>query len=109
MVDRVRPRKMEYPSVGGTQLDQFPTDMNPNEDFVDVRGVTIQGDSSDDETVIISRRESDGQMTFQDSVVTTPALLQQFLDPGNVNDILTDDVTGQVLVDDVLGNVLVNS
>jgi len=67
MVDRVRPRKLEAPSTGGSQLDQFDTDLNPNEDFVDVRGVAIQNDTSDDESVVVSRDSSDN-MTFEDGV-----------------------------------------
>jgi len=69
MVDRVKPLKLESPDSGGTETDDFPTSVNKNEDFLDCRGVTIQDDSSDDESVIVSRDASDN-MTFQDGVVS---------------------------------------
>ena len=74
MVDRVRPLKFESPDTGGTQTDEFPTSMDNNEDFIDLRGVAIQDNSSDDEDVLLSR-DSSGNMTFQDKVVTAPVSL----------------------------------
>lgn len=66
MVDKIRPLKLEDPTTGGSQLDEFPTGANPNEDHVTTRGVVIQDDSSDDETVIVSRDASDN-LTFKDA------------------------------------------
>ncbi len=72
MVDRTRPLKFESPESGGTQTDDFPTGTNPNEDFVDSRGVTIQDDSSDDDLVRVSRDGDD--MTFLDKSNTIKTL-----------------------------------
>jgi hypothetical protein len=74
MVDRVRPLKLENPNSGGTQTDLYPTAANPNQDHLDVRGVVIQNDSSNDEVVRITRDASD-RATFEDSENTTPLTL----------------------------------
>jgi len=63
-LDRVQPLKIED-TVTGTEVDQFPTALNRNEDFVDCHGMTIQDNSSNDEAVVIARDES-GNLTFLD-------------------------------------------
>ena len=82
MVDRVRPLKWERPETGGTQTDTAPTSNNPNQDYPDVRGITIQNDSSNDETVIVSRDASDN-LTFQDDVVSGVKTLTDLLASGS--------------------------
>lgn len=64
-MDRVRPLKFESSEQGGTQLDEFPTSLDPHEDFIDCRGVCIQNNSSNDANVTISR-DADGNLTFKD-------------------------------------------
>lgn len=59
MADRVRPLKMESPASGGTELDQFPTGTDPNEDHVEARGVFLQNDTSEDEQVHLTRDSAD--------------------------------------------------
>lgn len=71
MVDKVKPLKLESPATGGTQLDEFPTAMNPNQDHANMRGLVIQSDSSSDEVVHLTRDSSD-RMTFKDAENTTP-------------------------------------
>ena len=73
--DRVRVLKIEKPSTGGTQTDVYPTDININEDAVDARGVVLQNDSSNDETVIISR-DAAGNMTFDDAANSIKTLTE---------------------------------
>jgi len=63
--DKVHPLKFESPASGGTQTDDFPTALNPNEDHIDVRGINLQNDSSNDEAVGIERVNS--QMYLRDS------------------------------------------
>jgi hypothetical protein len=63
VVDRTRPLKYESPGTGGSELDQFQTALNPNQDFVDARGSTFQNDSSDDETVKVTRETDDLTLT----------------------------------------------
>jgi hypothetical protein len=66
--DRIRPLKLEDPATGGTELDQFPVEVNPNEDYPDVRGITFQDDSSNDEDVF-TERDASGNLTFKDKMV----------------------------------------
>jgi len=49
---------MEKPGPG-TQLDDFPTSLNPNEDFVDARGIVLQNATSNDEAVGLERTNSE--------------------------------------------------
>ncbi len=77
-IDRVRVLKIETPSTGGTQTDVYPTDINPNEDAVDARGVAVQNDTSFDDAVLISRDASDN-MTFLDGVVGSAKTLTELL------------------------------
>ena len=61
--DKVHPLKMESPGSGGTQLDDFPTSLNPQEDYVDARGVLLQsGTGSNDEAVGVERVNSELQL-----------------------------------------------
>lgn len=79
--DRVQSLKIESPGSGGTETDDFPTSLDRNEDFLDCRGVAIQDDSSDDESVILSRDASDN-MTFEDGVVSGVKTLSDLLAGG---------------------------
>lgn len=65
MSDRVRPLKMET-SLRGTELDEFPTALDPSEDHVEARGMFLQNDTSDDEVVGVSR-DASNNMTFDDT------------------------------------------
>jgi len=76
--DRVQPLKLEDPSTGGVETDWGPTSADPNEDYVDTHGLTIQSDISDDEDVFIGRDVSD-DMIFQDKVAGGPYTLTDLL------------------------------
>ena len=76
-IDRVRALKMET-DARGTQIDEFPTALNPKEDFVEARGFAIQNDTSDDENVLVSR-DSSNNMTFQDGVVSGSKTLTELV------------------------------
>lgn len=76
--DRVRTLKIEKPSTGGTQTDVYPTGVDPNEDALDVRGVALQNDSSDDEVAVISR-DASNNMTFKDGANATEVTLTDLL------------------------------
>lgn len=67
--DRVQAIKWESPSRGGTQTDESPTEINPNQDALDSKGLYIQDDTSADDTVLVGRDNS-GNMTFKDGVVS---------------------------------------
>lgn len=75
MVDRVRPLKFEDAATGGTETDQFPTSLDPHEDYVDVRGVTVQNATSADDVVRIERDVSNN-MIFIDPLAGTKTLTQ---------------------------------
>jgi len=83
--DRIRPMKLESPATGGTQDDAFPTEVNPNEDYPDVRGVTFQNDSSNDEVVYVER-DASGNMVFADDVVSGEKTLNDLLTAGDDDD-----------------------
>jgi len=70
--DKVHPLKMESPVSGGTELDEFPTGMNANEDYADVRGVVLQNGASSDEAVGIERVNS--ELMLWDSSAGTQSL-----------------------------------
>lgn len=76
--DRVRPLKLEDPATGGTQLDPFPSEADPTEDYLDTRGVTLQEGGSDDEQVYIER-DASGNMVFEDPIVGAPYTLANLL------------------------------
>lgn len=64
MVDRVKPLKLESPDTGGVEEDQFPTSMNPQEDFVECAGLVLDDASHVDETTAIWRDNTN--MKFKD-------------------------------------------
>lgn len=83
-LDRVRVLKIEKPATGGTETDVYPTDIRPSEDAVDARGYVLQNDTSDDQTVVISRDASDN-MTFADGVVSGTKTLANLAEGGDVS------------------------
>ncbi len=66
-MDRICPLKIEDSGSGGTETDLFPTSLNPNEDYVEMRGGVFQNDTSNDEIVYIKRDSSDN-IVFSDGV-----------------------------------------
>lgn len=75
MVDRVQPLKLEDPGTGGTETDQFTTALNPQADYVDARGVTLQNATSADDAVR-SERDASDNMVFRDPVTGVKTLAQ---------------------------------
>ena len=108
--DRIRPLKLESPATGGTQDDAFPTEADPHEDYPDVRGVTFQNDTSNDEDVYLERDASDN-LVFKDKVVSTEKTLSDLVAGGTAfdpDDILCSRNTGQTLVSRNDGNVVMH-
>ena len=77
-MDKIRPLKIEKVSGGGSQDNVYPQDLDPNEDGVDVRGIIIQNDTSDDTTVEISR-DASNNLTIKDGVVSGTKTLTDLL------------------------------
>lgn len=71
--DRVRPLKLES-SVRGTETDEFPTELDPSEDYIEVRGIVFQSDTSDDEVAYINR--STNELVFKDTNLSAERTLQ---------------------------------
>ena len=60
-MDIIRPLKLESPASGGTELDMFPTETDPTEDYAVAKGVAIE-----DTDTIIDKNQTDGGMEFRD-------------------------------------------
>lgn len=98
-MDRVKPLKLESADSGGTQLDEFPSSLDPNEDGVDCRRVFLQDDASDDEAVY-AERDGSGNMRFVDQANPTGKTLASLGAGGfDINDIVWDDAGGLVYED----------
>jgi hypothetical protein len=79
-IDRVHPLKLEDPTTGGDQIDQFPTELNPLEDHIECAGLVLDDASNRDEAVRIYRDGDD--MRFMDAIISTPCTLSDLLAGG---------------------------
>jgi hypothetical protein len=79
-IDRVHPLKLEDPTTGGDQIDQFPTELNPLEDHIECAGLVIDDTDNRDEAVRIYRTGDD--MMFMDVNNPTPSTLSDLLAGG---------------------------
>lgn len=92
MVDRVRFLKIETPVTGGTQTDMLPVECDPTQDYGAVKGITFENLST---TYIFGNA---GVLTFADSVVTTPATLNDLTNKLKLKTVdLTNLTNGYVL------------
>lgn len=72
-MDRVKPLKIESTETG-EENDEFPTPVDPNEDYIDTHGISFQSTTSNDEVVFIDR-DAENNLTFKDSVAGSFKLL----------------------------------
>jgi len=93
--DRVHPLKYEDPASGGTELDYLPTAADPNEDYYDGRGVTVQNAISDDTTVFVER-DVDDSLVLSDPVAGTYTLSELASGGFDINDAIFDIAGGFV-------------
>lgn len=93
--DRVHPLKFEDPASGGVETDEFPTAIDPSEDYVDARGMTFQNETSNDTVVIIERDVSDN-MVLQDPVAGSYTLSELVSGGFDVNNAILDIAGGFV-------------
>lgn len=63
--DKVKPLKMESPASGGTETDEFPTEVNDSEDYLDAKGIVFSSD--DNKCIDIA---ADGSLQFSDANFT---------------------------------------
>ena len=97
-------------SIRGTETDEFPIGLDVSEDHLEARGIFFQSDTSDDESVHITRDSSD-RMTVKDSEITSPTTLQELRTVQNLysgaaeagKTVQTDGVGGIQLADVVSG------
>lgn len=88
MTDKVRPLKLENPADGGTELDMYPTEVNPQEDNIVSKGIYLI-----DDTVYLGRVGS--ELTLEDAEVNT-ITLKELVDLGSIN---TVTITGTHVAD----------
>ena len=69
MPDFIKPLKIENPAGGGTQVDVYPTEANPSQDYLCGKGLALGA------TQQVQIYEALGVMLLKDSVVTTPISL----------------------------------
>jgi hypothetical protein len=74
-LDKIHPLKMESIASGGDSEDDYPTSADSNHDYMDVRGVVIQNDVSNDDTVVVGR-DSSSNLTLQDAITGAKTLAQ---------------------------------
>lgn len=102
MVDRVQPLKLESPDTGGTQTDAFTTSTNPQEDYLDARGVTHQNATSDDDDVR-TERDASNNLVLVDPVTGTRTLAQLVAAAAGVQvKVSSNDTTAGFLEDKVV-------
>ena len=94
--------KRETTATGGDAADEddAPSPINPNEDYLDARGIAFQNSTSADENVQAYRDASD-RMMFQDGENTTAVSLTQLLGLDFTNYIF-DEGGGFVYTDDMV-------
>lgn len=80
-IDKVQPLKLEDPSTGGDDQDEFPTELNPQEDHVELAGLVIDDATHRDEKVRVWRLNDD--MLFTDGYNPLPVSLSQILAGGS--------------------------
>jgi hypothetical protein len=76
-LDKVKPLKLESTDTGGDENDEFPTSLDPHEDFIELRGLVFDTDTVADESTVITRDEDD--LTFKDTNNPTPVTLTELL------------------------------
>lgn len=76
-MDKVKPLKLESIDTGGEENDEFPTSMDPHEDFIELRGLVFDTDTVADESTTITRDGDD--LTFKDTNNPTPLTLSDLV------------------------------
>lgn len=97
-LDKIHPLKMETIESGGDSDDDYPTSADSNHDFIDVRGVVIQDNTSNDDAVVLGRES--GNMMFQDEHVPPVSLSALTAGGFDFNNIVWDVAGGVVYAND---------
>lgn len=70
-IEVCRPLKIENPASGGVNTDMYPTETNPNTDYLNCLGVAFGS------ALVASITESSNIMNFSDAITTSPITLTQ--------------------------------
>lgn len=70
-IEVCRPLKIENPASGGVTTDMYPTETNPNADYLNCLGVAFGS------ALVASITESSNIMNFSDAITTSPITLTQ--------------------------------
>lgn len=91
MPDRIKALKLEAPgSAGGTQLDTYPTELNPREDAIDARGLYVQSATSADSLVLVDRAANNMRLADGSTTRLLPELVTSVLGGVNAHAALPD-------------------
>lgn len=74
MVDKVQPLKLENPALGGTEIDVFPTEADPTEDYLACKGIAFE----DNDNRLIDL-DGSGNMQFRDAGQVSPFRLNKLV------------------------------
>lgn len=72
MADKVKPLKIESPSTGGTQVDPFPVETNPAQDYLASKGIAFE--NNDNRLIDL---DGSGNIQFKDVTETIAVTVRQ--------------------------------
>lgn len=91
-IDKTKPLKIENPTLGGTETDFGPTEVNPVEDHLAAKGIAFE---NSDDTVVYG---DSGVMKFKDTEITAAQTLKDAMERLQYKDVdLTNLTNGYVL------------
>ena len=67
MADKIKPLKIENIGTGGTQNDPFPTETDPNQDYLAAKGVAFENNDN----ILIDADPATGEIRYKDPVQAT--------------------------------------
>lgn len=108
-MDLVRPLKLEDPSTGGTQSNDYPTETDPTEDYLTGKGLAIE-----DENTFIDKDDISSEMQFTDTVTGTVKLTKLLnntyvasVDPNSDDDDDAGFLLGQKWINEITQEIFV--
>lgn len=81
MADKIKPLKIENIGTGGTQNDGFPTETDPNQDYLAAKGVAFENNDN----ILIDADPITGEIRYKDPVQSTYKKLNEITGGGADN------------------------
>lgn len=81
MADKIKPLKIENIGTGGTQNDPFPTETDPNQDYLAAKGVAFENNDN----ILLDIDPATGEIRYKDPVQTTYKKLNDITGGGAEN------------------------